>query len=51
MHFKGLTFPLTSLRTLYHEFNQKLGHMGAGLKYSDIDPESDIYNLIDALSV
>lgn len=25
--------------------------MGAGLKYSDIDPESDIYNLIDALSV
>ena len=51
MHFKGLTFPLTSLRTLYHEFNQKLGRMGAGLEYSDIDPESDIYNLIDALSV
>jgi hypothetical protein len=51
MHFKGLTFPLTSRHTLYHEFNQKLSCTGAGLEYSDINPESDIYNLIDALSV
>ena len=34
------------LRILYRDFNTKLGKTGAGLKYEDVTPGSDIHNLI-----
>ena len=36
---------------MYREFNLKLGRTGAGLKYSEIEPGSAIYNLIGKLYV
>ncbi|KDR70600.1 hypothetical protein GALMADRAFT_229964 [Galerina marginata CBS 339.88] len=42
---------LNCLHTKYREFNQQLGQTGAGLSYDEIDPGSNIYNLIDELSV
>src|ERR1700678_4371409 len=36
---------------MYREFNLKLGRTSAGLKYSEIEPGSAIYNLIGKLYV
>jgi len=42
---------LSSLHSKYHDFNQKLGCTGAGLPYDEIEPGSNIYNLIGAFSL
>ncbi|KAJ7233813.1 hypothetical protein C8J57DRAFT_1532137 [Mycena rebaudengoi] len=40
---------VSRLKSEYHDFNTELGQTGAGLKYEDITPGSDIHNKIELL--